>query len=428
MGVARGAKTQAVWRTHSRDAATGLGLLPWRGLRRVLGLTPWSEQLLFRLKHHALSAYNPVSAGFHCPHPECAKVARVDLYHIFWLCPAAARLRKVMLERWQSAGLRTDSYETAFFSLTLPEIPSQVARITGQLLAADLWVDAGAHGDFVERILAHCWSLGAALYFHSIWRWRVAFFDPHNDVTRAHQEASYAARLRSGHATVARECCQGRLNSAVDRAGRAVCEMLGGNRTGPHHRSGNGDSAVILFIAGRTTGTPEQGLSGVMVARVHFLTRASQMMYLKGSRYPGKRPRAQKAIYVGLLGALRVCLQRGWGPVHVAGDNALAIRLMETRKAPRGSGPVARYWAAKRMADAVGVVSWTRLPRERNRAAHAILGVALSSQTDALWETRGDRNGEGKWAMVTALVPDDVRQWCELHGEVVRSKDPEHTV
>jgi len=226
----------------------------------------------------------------------------------------------------------------------------------------------------IERLLAHCWSLGAALYFHSVHFWRVAFFDPHNDVSREHQEAKCAARLRSGHATVAREVCQDRFNSAVDRTGRVVCEMLGGSWTGPPQHSTSGAREVLLFIAGRTAEAPEQGFSGVMVARVQGVTRESQVLLLKGCRYTGKRSRAQQAINVGLLVALRMCRCRGWGPVHVIGDNAVVLQQHATRKAPRGKDLAAHFWAAKRMADAVGVGSWTRVPREKNRAAHAIWG------------------------------------------------------
>ncbi|KAG7381121.1 hypothetical protein PHYPSEUDO_006447 [Phytophthora pseudosyringae] len=98
-GMGVGAKAQVKWCRHSSAAAIGLGQLRWHKLRRVVGLTPWGEQLIYRLKHHALSAYNPVSAGFHCPHPECVRRGRVDLYHIFWECPAAVRLRRVMTLR-----------------------------------------------------------------------------------------------------------------------------------------------------------------------------------------------------------------------------------------------------------------------------------------------------------------------------------------
>jgi hypothetical protein len=64
-GRRKAARASIKWRTQSHEVAEGLALLQWRELRRVMGLTPWSEQVLLRLKHHALSTYNPVSAVMH---------------------------------------------------------------------------------------------------------------------------------------------------------------------------------------------------------------------------------------------------------------------------------------------------------------------------------------------------------------------------
>jgi hypothetical protein len=85
------------WAEHSAEAAAGLELLHWSSIRRVVGLTPWGAQLLLRLKHHALSTYDPVSAGLHCPHPQCVRAGRLNLRHVFWTCPAAESLRATLL-------------------------------------------------------------------------------------------------------------------------------------------------------------------------------------------------------------------------------------------------------------------------------------------------------------------------------------------
>jgi ribonuclease HI len=317
----------------------------------------------------------------------------VDLYHIFWGCPAVKRLREVMLRRWQSAGLRTGGRETAFFSLALPEVPVAIARITGEILVDSIGDSAGTSGDVVETMLAQCWTIGAALYFHSAWRWRLAYFDPHNDTTRKRQEAAYAARLRTGHATAVRECLTGRPDTETTRVGRVICERLGGYWTGTTHVSVTAGSAVIIFVAGRTTRVKEQGYSGVLIARVHAVTEVQQkVLYLGGSRYPGKMARAQQAIHLGLLAALRQCRRREWGPVHVAGDNKVVLRQHATRTLPRGAASKAPFWKAKRTADAAGVASWLEVPRERNRTAHEVMGTVMASHQDVAWEPSGGRN------------------------------------
>jgi hypothetical protein len=81
--------------------------------------------VLLRMKHHALSTYNPVSAGLHCPHAECIRAGKIDLYHVFWTCPAARRLRRILLDRWKGAGMQLEGIEHAIFSLTLAQKPTE---------------------------------------------------------------------------------------------------------------------------------------------------------------------------------------------------------------------------------------------------------------------------------------------------------------
>jgi hypothetical protein len=125
-------------------------------VRRVVGLTPWGEQILLRVKHHALSAYDPTSAGLHCPHQTCQKDARLDLHHIFWTCPAARRLSEMLIKRWRSAGLKMDDYEAAFFSLSLQGMPHEVTATTGQVIAACMDSQIGELGGGFERVVAQC--------------------------------------------------------------------------------------------------------------------------------------------------------------------------------------------------------------------------------------------------------------------------------
>eukprot|EP00644_Phytophthora_capsici_P006682 jgi/Phyca11/103650/e_gw1.8.793.1 len=85
------------WNEASRAAATGLDSLEWRRLRRIVGVGPWGEQLLIRLKLHAFSVYDPTTGHNGCPHDACISEGTVDLVHVFWTCPGAAHLRHVFL-------------------------------------------------------------------------------------------------------------------------------------------------------------------------------------------------------------------------------------------------------------------------------------------------------------------------------------------
>jgi hypothetical protein len=70
-------------------------------------------------------------------------------------------------------------------------------------------------------------SVGAALYFRMIWRWRVAHFDRHNDGSTSYHEAAYAARLRAGHAWVTQVHLAGPTNLVQARLARVMCAALG---------------------------------------------------------------------------------------------------------------------------------------------------------------------------------------------------------
>ncbi|KAG7381106.1 hypothetical protein PHYPSEUDO_006482 [Phytophthora pseudosyringae] len=89
------------------------------------GAQPMGEQLLRRITLHALSVYNPVSAGLTSPHVQCIRAGQVDLHHV----PAATLLKGVLLVWWQSAGIRLRDYVEAIFFLTLPEMPKEMRPV-----------------------------------------------------------------------------------------------------------------------------------------------------------------------------------------------------------------------------------------------------------------------------------------------------------
>ncbi|KAG7381120.1 hypothetical protein PHYPSEUDO_006446 [Phytophthora pseudosyringae] len=225
----------------------------------------------------------------------------------------------------------------------------------------------------------------------AVFRWRVAYFDQHNDITKERHEANYAARLRSGHATIVRDFFKGRPNKAMATS-------------------------------------PEQGYSGVMIARVQEVTGTCQVLYMSGRLYTGKMTRAHKAIQLGLLKGLRVYRRHAWGPVHVVGDDIVVTRQHETRTPPRAADLKTPYWAARRKADALGVVSWRAVPRERNRAVHEIMRVVMSTQQDMEWSAREDLQDGASWAAVTAFAPADARYWRQVHDAEIQDRIAESTV
>jgi len=228
--------------------------------------------MLLRVKHHALSVYDPVSAGLHCPHGACLNAGRVNLYHVFWTCPAANRLRTIFVDKWKAAGLRMESYERAIFALTLQEEPTAIIKQTGSILADCMDVTIGDLGGIVESIVEQCWALGAAQYLHAVWRWRVAFFDEHNNTTCEYHEANFKARLRSSHAGVMSAHNDGVHNTLLGRLGKVIHELLDNVGYGAPAASLQTTTDTVLFYAGRTTRDNNCGYSGSMVTQVNRVT------------------------------------------------------------------------------------------------------------------------------------------------------------
>jgi hypothetical protein len=259
--------------------------------------------------------------------------------------------------------MRLVDFEAVILSQTLPGVPSGLLQAISQILADRLEDSAGQVGDAIETIVMRCWRLGAALYFHSVCRWRVAFFDSHDETSKKHHEACYATRLRSGHASIVRDLFQGRQTPVIARDGRVLCGILNSSGPGPVELPLPNDSSIVVSYVGRTTGTPGQGFSGVMISRVHKETGARRILYMRGRLYPGKMTRAPLAMQLGVLQGMRTCRRYGWGPVHVTGNSHVMNRQHRTRTPPREKALKATYWAVRRTADAVGVTSCHILAR-----------------------------------------------------------------
>nr|KAE8946346.1 hypothetical protein PF009_g4031 [Phytophthora fragariae] len=161
-GTAIAATRQGRWAEMSKDAAAGITALAWKRIRRVVGLNPWGEQILLRIKLQAVSLFNPVTAGLGCPHADCVRLDRIDLHHVFWGCPAATELRASLINRWKSAGVKRTDFEEAIFSLTLQGTPTGIARATGRIVAELPADQIEELGDAIEKATASCWSIGAA--------------------------------------------------------------------------------------------------------------------------------------------------------------------------------------------------------------------------------------------------------------------------
>ncbi|KAE9267640.1 hypothetical protein PR003_g31709, partial [Phytophthora rubi] len=303
-GRALSTARQQKWAALSPAAATGLGSLTWKRIRRIVGLNPWGEQLLVRVKLHAISVFNPVTAGLGCPHTECERVGRVDLYHVFWECAAARRLREILICRWKVAGLRLESYEEAVLALALPEMPAKLARVTGKIVAAGSDAQTASIGDAVERMVANCWSIGAATYLLAVWRWRVAHFDALNDVSAAYHTAGLRTRLHYGHMDATRDYAATVPSGIGHRLSEAICGVLGASWEEAVNMPLGFTHAYLIAVAGSRDGKSLKCSSGILIAQIHKNTGNYRIKQVGSKRFRSQH----------------------WELVHILGDHPDALR------------------------------------------------------------------------------------------------------
>jgi ribonuclease HI len=267
-----------------------------------------------------------------------------------------------------------------------------------------------------------------ALYFHCVWRWRVAHFDAHNDISRAHHEVVFAARLRNGHDTVVRNNISSQPGTEIARAGRVICSMLGGKWSHQPVPAGGDGHVILVFHAGRICVDTATGVSGTMIARVQRVTGIFQVLFLGGHQYNGKMTGGHRASHLGLLKGLRACKRFNWSPVHVVGDNKVKIRQYESRTPPRAAALKTPYWAARRTADAVGVESWQAHPREYNKTSHLVMQAVMATQQGLEWVAGANERGKDRWASVLAPAGHDTRHWATEHEKTVMDMVADCTV
>ncbi|KAL4116605.1 hypothetical protein PRIC2_012057 [Phytophthora ramorum] len=205
-------------------------------------------------------------------------------------------------------------------------------------------------------------------------RSRVAHFDPLNDITPDHFEAVLAARLRNGHTDITRMHCLGSNSQIMGHIGRAIREVLGGDWVGP---------------------------LATVVAKAQFY------------------------VFSHAGGARRHCpgLQRCYDNSgeqcdrEVPGPFAAGVRQQGTRRTPKVAVLKKAFWAARRTADAVGVASWSTLPRECNRTTHEIMKEVRTTQQGISWTAREATPRNSKWTAIIACADTDIRAWLNERTE-----------
>jgi len=346
----------------------------------------------------------------------------VDIYHVFWTCPAARLLRSTFLKPWRNMGLEDKAVELAVFSLELQTVPSVIWE-----LVATSCLKAGQHDASLDAnitdLVQGCWRLGAALYFHAVWRWRVQHFDEVNDVSAARHQLMLATRLRQGYAN---------MHFYVDPTGhRRLLLMAAGILkqalqqpwNGSHQKApaSGSDCWYLLFFDGGSRGNPGPGGSGAVVVRLPKDGGLYHLVWAGSMSYAAKSTTNNVAEYMGLLVGLTACHRHGFSPVNVVGDSAMIIRQQYTRQPPKAKHLTPLYWRCRRKLTGLQVLSWQHHLRAHNTMADHLANRAMDSRTSTQLQLDSTILATERWRSLGELAGGDIGHWT-LNNTDVGSK------
>ncbi|KAE9290197.1 hypothetical protein PF001_g19704 [Phytophthora fragariae] len=163
-------------------------------------------------------------------------------------------------------------------------------------------------------MLMNCWSIGAALYLLSVWRWRVAHFDALNDVTTAYHTAGLRQRLYHGYTDAIRDYPTDIPPHIGARLSSIICGALGGGGDACPASPAGASPIYLILIAGTRGGTTRKCSSGTVILRLRPGFGTYRVVRVGYARYVGTTVTLSQSVHLGLLRGLRRCISNHWVP------------------------------------------------------------------------------------------------------------------
>ncbi|KAE8902728.1 hypothetical protein PF003_g13529 [Phytophthora fragariae] len=277
-------------------------------------------------------------------------------------------------------------------------------------------------------MIENCWSIGAALYLLSVWRWRVAHFDVLNDVTAAYHTAGLRQRLQYGFADATRDYPEDLPPLVGSRLSSIICGALGAGGDASPNPPPGGSHTYLILVAGTRCDQTRRCSSGIIILRIHTGSGNYRVLMAGHKTYAGAKVTLSQGVHLGLLRGLRQSINNHWVPAHVMGDHAVALRHLLTRTPPRATHLQGDYWKTRRLADAADVRSWMIQHKEHNSAAQALARMAQKAGHDMEWREHELLNSNQRWEGVKGYVCQDVKLWLQEHAKSIDSEIVEATV
>eukprot|EP00644_Phytophthora_capsici_P006461 jgi/Phyca11/127162/e_gw1.66.138.1 len=106
-----------------------------------------------------------------------------------------------------------------------------------------------------------------------------------------------------------------------------------------------------------------------------------------------------------------------WFGIHIVGDSALILRMMQLRKPPKARKLRPWYWACRKLADWCDVGSWRHHYRQHNKMADWLANYAMDTKRSRVWVSSNTEPHHELLDGISKLVPGDIGHWYEhQHG------------
>ena len=407
----------------------GLSKLVWKDIQRIPGLNTYATQTLFRLKANKTPLWNRRDKSTCCPHPQCSRTSRATSQHIFWDCPTARAAWSSFLRRWHKVGISaSDDLQEWVFSLEIPDTPRAAWQaIESRLTAQDQEINRCKDELFpVAQLL---WRFTAATTIHCIWSARLGRLDGGTQSDLA-DSAIMGVALHNGLRSLRRlmeDLNEPERYTAYSRVLGAYVETLLDREVSPlvpcPAESENANEFFLLFFDGGSRGNPGPGGSGAVVVRVQADSHAAEIQWVASMSYGHPRTTNNTAEYWGLVHGLRHAQEARLQPLHVVGDSAIIISQQRTHRPPKKKHLLQLYHKARRIADVIGVKSWTHHYRAFNKMADHAANAAMDSRTSQQAAATHPRE---IISTVAQFLDNDVLHWLtERPGGIMQLRQHE---
>jgi ribonuclease HI len=404
----------------------GLQLLSWKEIHKIPGLTTYAAQTLYKLKANKLSLWNRKAQDLTCPHHQCNHLGPTSIQHLFWECPGARTSWNRLRDLWSRLGLRLDSDPTVWlFSLDLPETPALAWVNLQEHLDHD--GDSDSLMDQLHPVAQLLWRYMTATTIHGIWCARLRRMEDQPCSEQA-QNAVAATALKNGLISLARVMDVVSDDSEI-QARTAMMKAYVKTLLGPPLPSlaatSTGKGVYLLFFDGGSRGNPGPGGSGSVIVRVQPNFHEASVEWVASMAYSNPATTNNVAEYWGLIHGLRHAQVSSLRPLHVIGDSATIISQQRRHRPPKNPRLARLYKTSKRIADTIGIQSWTHHYRTHNKMADKAANVAMDTRRSFQVRLPSHRCIDSE---ITAFLNNDVLHWLVHASEQTSSSSSLRTM